>query len=92
MTAERKKDGNDPKAAEGWTWLHNSKKWHYFRGQKSLCGKFMLLSQPYDGYVTDDKNSPDDCAACRKKRNTEQLKRAEKVFLAALKSQTHAGA
>ena len=28
---------------EGWTWLINSRKDHYFRDGKSLCGKWMVL-------------------------------------------------
>lgn len=52
---------------EGRTWMHNSKKWHYFRNKKSLCGKYMLLVAPTDGYE-DDMDSPDNCAICVQKR------------------------
>ena len=51
---------------EGWTWLVNSRKWHYFTQDKlSLCGKFMLLSLGALEAGNDD--SPDNCAACKKK-------------------------
>jgi hypothetical protein len=50
---------------EGWTWLYNSTKWHYFRNNRSLCGKWALwavgeLEQGND-------NSPDNCVVCRRK-------------------------
>ncbi|TVM03001.1 MAG: hypothetical protein CV087_07590 [Candidatus Brocadia sp. WS118] len=50
---------------EGWTWLINSRKWHYFREGRSLCGKFLLLDDS-DLELGND-SSPDNCAACRKK-------------------------
>ncbi len=52
---------------EGWTWLVNSKKWHYFSEQRSLCRKFALLRHPSEGYEHGADDSPDNCAACRKK-------------------------
>lgn len=52
---------------EGWTWTHGSRRWHYYRGLRSLCGKMMLLCHPSDGYETGNDHSPDNCAACRKK-------------------------
>jgi hypothetical protein len=51
--------------AEGWTWLINSKKWHYFVNGRSLCGKFGLIGRPELEQGNDD--SPDNCTACRKK-------------------------
>jgi len=50
---------------EGWTWLINSRKWHYFVNGRSLCGKFMLFSIPK--LEQGNNNSPDNCMACRKK-------------------------
>lgn len=50
---------------EGWTWLSNSRKWHYFRDGRALCGRFLLLS---DAALQPDKTSPDNCAWCLKKR------------------------
>ncbi len=52
--------------AEGWTWLLNSRRWHYFRGGRSLCGGFMLLSSKALEQGEDD--APENCAACRRKR------------------------
>ncbi len=48
----------------GWTWLHNSRKWHYFVGGRSVCGKFGLLGQPE--LLAGDDGSPDNCAACKR--------------------------
>ena len=49
---------------EGWAYLSNSPKWHYFRGGRSLCKRW--------GYFGHDEeqgkdDSPDNCLACRKK-------------------------
>jgi hypothetical protein len=51
---------------EGWTWLFNSKKWHYFRNKKSLCGKFALLGK--GEFEQGNDKSPDNCAMCKWKR------------------------
>jgi len=57
---------------EGWTWLVNSPKWHYFiyeNGYRSLCGRWGLFvwpSLPGDVEQKND-NSPDNCKACVKK-------------------------
>lgn len=29
---------------EGWTWLYNTPKWHYFVDQESLCRRWILFS------------------------------------------------
>lgn len=55
---------------EGWTWLSNSTRWHYFRGGRSLCGKFMLLGKHELQPGSDD--SRDNCAACRHKLEAER--------------------
>ncbi len=53
------------KVNEGWTWLLNSKKWHYFGSDgRSLCGRWMNLGNPKLEQGND--NSPDNCKACRK--------------------------
>ena len=44
---------------EGWAWLWNSQKWHYFRGGRSLCGKFLLLAHPEEGYEIGNDLSKD---------------------------------
>ena len=33
----------DKPAREGWGWLSNAAKWHYFVGGKSLCGRWLML-------------------------------------------------
>lgn len=50
---------------EGWTWLENSKKWHYFVDGRALCGRWLLVSTPKLEQGNDD--SPDNCLACQKK-------------------------
>lgn len=51
---------------EGWNWLRNSKKWHYFgEDGHSLCGRFMVFSN--SDAKTGNDNSPDNCKACIKK-------------------------
>lgn len=60
---------------EGWTWLYNSKKWHYFVDHKSLCRKWMLLIAT-DLQIGND-SSPDNCKQCQKllvKRNAEKIR------------------
>jgi len=50
---------------EGWTWLYNSKKWHYFtKNGRSLCGKWWLRGRPLE--EDNDDDSPVNCAACRR--------------------------
>ena len=51
---------------EGWTWLHNAKKWHYFRGGKSMCGQWQLFKHPNEGYEIGNENSTDNCKACKR--------------------------
>jgi hypothetical protein len=51
---------------EGWAYLLNAMKWHYFvAGGRSLCGKWMLLSNRATEEGNDD--SSDNCVACRRK-------------------------
>ena len=52
------------KNKEGWTWLTNAIKWHYFREGQSLCKKYMLLGS--GELELGNNNSPDNCAACKK--------------------------
>ena len=53
------------KLKEGWGYLINSTKWHYFRNGRSLCGKWGILSDKALELGNDD--SPDNCKACKKK-------------------------
>ena len=50
---------------EGWTWLWNVKKWHYFREGRSLCGKYLLMGSGELDQGND--NSPSNCKSCCKK-------------------------
>ena len=55
-------------SANGWNWIFNSPKWHYFQGGRSICGKWLgigLGETCDDDPETDD--SPDNCLACTKK-------------------------
>jgi len=58
---------------EGWTWLYNSKKWHYFKDGMSLCGKFMLLKS--DKLEQGNDDSLDNCAICKKTLKKQNEKR-----------------
>jgi len=52
--------------AEGWGWLTNSRKWHYFVDGKSLCGKWWapwLRNDVEQG----NNDSPDNCAECKRR-------------------------
>jgi len=51
---------------EGWTWLYNATKWHYFVDGRSLCGKYMLFGQGND-LEQGHNNSPDNCVSCKRK-------------------------
>ena len=50
--------------AEGWTWLLNARKWHYFVEGRSLCGRYLLLAS--GEFQRGDDDSPDNCAACKR--------------------------
>lgn len=60
------------KKEEGWTWLVNSRKWHYFINGRSLCGKFLLLVVPELEQGNDD--SPDNCVICRRELEKRKIK------------------
>ena len=49
---------------DGWSWLRNSEKWHYFVGGRSLCGKWMGLRLGELEQGNDE--SMDNCTACKK--------------------------
>lgn len=58
--------------AEGWTYLINSKKWHYFRDGRSLCGKWAYFGS--SDFEKGKDNHPKNCSACVKKRAAETNK------------------
>ena len=64
MTDTQQPPRNEPRS-EGWNWLSNSRKWHYFRDGRSLCQQYMLLGSNADAQTGNDM-SPDNCAACRR--------------------------
>jgi len=69
---------------QGWTYLYNSPKWHYFdseNGGRSLCGRWMLFS--LGDLESGNDNSPDNCKACAKKL----AKRNEKYHNKQMESQ-----
>lgn len=54
---------NNNKPKEGWKWLTNSTKWHYFRDGRSLCRRWMTFGTIFE---QGNNNSPDNCKACIK--------------------------
>ena len=60
----------------GWHKLLNARKWHYFGSDgRALCGNWLVLGRPFGEQGNDD--SPDNCAACRRKlaaRKTQKSK------------------
>jgi len=52
---------------QGWGFPINSRKAHYFKEHEiiSICGKMMYSGERFD----DKHDSPDNCAACMKRRN-----------------------
>lgn len=60
---------------EGWTWIHDTTEWHYFvdsdltrYDKESLCGRYALLDD--DDLEQRNDDSPDNCAACKRKLKT----------------------
>lgn len=52
---------------EGWGHPVSTRKFHYFRDSRSLCGRWMFTGD----LEPDGPKGPDDCAACRRKRDAE---------------------
>ena len=61
-------------ALEGWTWLQNSKKWHYFVDNRSLCRKWGIFGSDELEQGKDD--SPDNCAECQRQLAKRKAKKA----------------
>ncbi len=55
---------------EGWGFPPNSRKAHYFVNSKSLCGKWLWLSNKLDPA---GETSPDDCALCTRRLKKHQV-------------------
>jgi hypothetical protein len=60
---------NSPKAPEGWKVLLNSKKDHYFREGRSLCGRWATFGNEFDPHT--GAFAKNDCAGCVKKLQAE---------------------
>lgn len=59
---------------EGWTWHIGGRKWHYYRDYRAVCGGMMLLVHPSEGYQLGNDESPDNCAACKRKISDEKAR------------------
>lgn len=59
------------KPIEGWAWLSNATKWHYFRDSRSLCRRWMFLG---DELESGKDNSPDNCESCKRALVKERAK------------------
>jgi len=59
---------------EGWGWIRDTRKWHYFVDGRSLCGKWMGLGLGELEQGNDD--SPDNCVACKKALSKRKAKQA----------------
>lgn len=55
---------------EGWAWPVNSRKAHYFRESRSLCGRWGFFGSAFD--PSQQGQSPDDCTDCRRRRDREE--------------------
>ena len=56
---------------EGWVWLSNTKKVHYFRQGRSLCSRWGCLGP---GPFSLSSNDLPLCSICAKRREKEQEK------------------
>jgi len=64
--------------SEGWGWLLNSRKWHYFVEGHALCGRWFAPWLKELEHGKDDH--PDNCAACKRKLKKRQALERD-VFL-----------
>ena len=72
MSTDNKNGGFGKPSAEGWDYLQNTRKWHYFVNGRSLCGKWLGLG--LRNLVLGNGNSPDNCAKCVKRLKKKQEK------------------
>lgn len=61
---------------EGWTWLSNSRRWHYFVGGRSLCGRWFTFATNFE---LGDDDAKHNCRGCRTKLKARKKKEAEKL-------------
>ncbi len=59
---------NDTLQQEGWGWLGNATKWHWFirSTRRSLCGRWMFLDARME-LEADGEASNKDCVECRRR-------------------------
>ena len=57
---------------EGWKFVEGARKWHYFRSQRALCGKWACFGR--EGFEQGNDESPENCAECRRRRVKETTK------------------
>lgn len=62
---------------EGWNWMYNARKWHYFRERRSLCCKWWLPYGELDCLQQGKDESPDNCVTCKN-----ILRKEKKISLA----------
>ncbi len=60
------------KPTEGWKWLFNATKWHYFVDHESLCGRWGTFTM--NELEQGNDKSPDNCKMCRRKLKARQAK------------------
>jgi len=58
---------------EGWGYVNQSPKWHYFIDGRSLCGKWLGLGLGELEQGKDD--SPDNCKECRRRLKKKEKKK-----------------
>ena len=61
---------------EGWNYLVNSPKWHYFRDGRSLCRRWGIYGKNEDSQQGNN-GSPDNCKACRTALEKELVKKGQ---------------
>lgn len=57
---------------EGWTWLWNAPKEHYFREGRSLCGRWLCLGSDLYPHPSEVRGKV--CSTCLKKLEREESK------------------
>lgn len=62
---------NTPALASGWAMPGASKKFHYFRGAGSLCGKWLYMGPRDESTKPETTARADDCKECFRRRQAE---------------------
>lgn len=61
---------------EGWVWFLNSKKAHYVKEHRALCGRWLYLGNTYE---LGNDDSVDNCAECRRRLLKTNWREAKKL-------------